>query len=112
MKEYNRDKKIWEEPQENKKGSPKKRDTCKAKKPHDFVLVIPKHRSNYRPYSAETVAKYYQIEDEKDAFDKQHDDKLIEMGLMHRYAWRGYFTPRHYICSVCGKEETDYKNES
>jgi hypothetical protein len=111
MKEYNRETKKWEEPKPTTKGSLKKRELCKAHKPHDFVLVIPKHRSNYRPYSAEIVAEYYKIEDEKDAFEKKNDERFIELGLMHRYSWKNYYTPRHYICAVCGKEKTQYKDE-
>jgi len=102
MKEYNRTTKRWEEPDKN--GSLKKPETCKGKKPHDFVLLIPQYiNRQHLPFSKDQVEEYYAIEDERKMMNEVLDDKLMRLGINQRH-YGGRCT-RYYVCSVCGKNK-------
>lgn len=103
MKEYNRKTKRWEEPEKN--SSLKKPDTCKGKKPHDFVLLVPKWIKCSHYLSKDEISEYYRLEDERNNMNNQFDLQFSVLGIENRV----YYGPRSrfYRCSVCGKE--DYK---
>ena len=103
MKQYNRTAKRWEE--EKPMSSLKRPETCKGKKPHNFVLSIPKYIQRSKILSEDEIKEYYRIEEERIATNTVLDDKLFKLGIRSRH----YFghNRRFFICSVCGKERWD-----
>ena len=102
MKQYDRKLKKWVEEKE-KVGSLKRPETCKGKKPHDWVLLIPSMISKHKPFSKEEVARYYEIEAGRKALEKSYNEELAELGLESRY-W-SYELRKFYKCAKCGKEK-------
>ena len=107
MKEYNRKTKRWEDV-DRIVGSLKKPDTCKGKKPHDFVLVIPKYYRNGKVFNKEQTERFYELEDSKDELTNKVNDEYEKMGLIPPRRYRPS-TNRYYVCSVCGKEKYEDK---
>lgn len=80
MKVYNRKTKRWEEA--DKAGSLKKRELCKGKRPHDFVLLIPEYiRRDHNLFKNEII-QYYQIEEERIKMNIVLDKRLNAMGIL------------------------------
>lgn len=98
-------KKIEHEYDSNGK-SLKKRETCRGGKPHDFVLVLPDHVTYNEDYQFNPEA-YYQLEEERIAFDKDMERRALELGITNKYRYsRDMFGVRRcYRCSVCYKKE-------
>jgi hypothetical protein len=107
MKEYNRKTKRWENI-ERPATSLKKPETCKGKKSHDFVLLIPKYVSKDHNLSKDEVEEYYQIEADRHTFEIELDRRLKQIGVNTR-RWTGYRS-KFYKCAVCGKEKCEYEN--
>lgn len=110
MKEYNRQTRKWEVTTTEKVGDLKKRDLCRAKKPHDFVLVMPDYMGNYlmTDLPTDVVEKYYESEDRIWDFEKKEGDYKESLGIIrrdNRSFFRSYRCSRHYKCSVCGKKD-------
>lgn len=110
MKEYNREKRIWEEVSKNtSKGTLKKKETCRGGKPHDYQLVLPSYGVTKvlgREPTEVEVQKYYEYEDDLYHYEKALREKLTqETGLTVRYGNMFSRLNRHLQCSVCGKRE-------
>lgn len=111
MKEYNRKTKAWEYPTTTEKvGDLKKRETCKAKKPHDYRLVLPKYLQSYNPDATDTqIEKYYESEDRGIDMENAEKEYLKSIGIVLRYDSKPRpYACRNYECTVCGKEEYKY----
>lgn len=109
MKEYNRKTRKWEVITEVV-GDLKKRDTCRGKKPHDFVLVLPDHLRNYYmvDITTENVEKYYESEDRIWEFEEKEKKYKESLGIVRsngRSIYSSRRATRNYECSVCGKKE-------
>ena len=105
MKEYNRGTKKWEEKSEVV-GSLKKRETCKAKRPHDWQLIIPDYTNSHKndDLSQETIIKFYDFMELNAKHQKEVQKTIDEMGIS--YSVSGQREPtRMYRCAVCGKRD-------
>jgi hypothetical protein len=102
MKEYNRKTKRWEE--EKPVGSLKKLETCKGKKPHEFVLLIPNHVYRDHLLSKDEIEKYYEIEEKRKIAQEFFDLEQNKIGVRCNRHW-SYHNPRFYKCAICGKEK-------
>lgn len=113
MKEYDREKRKWVEPEEVSGKSLKKRDTCKSKRPHQFVLTIPDYAlgssRNVWDLTEEQIHKYYDFEEEERDFNNKMHEKRVAAGLDRRYSSYPRKRTLHYRCEVCGKLETVYE---
>lgn len=102
MKEYNRTTKRWEERTEQV-GSLKKSDTCRGKRPHDLILVLPPYLYGRQPeLIAEDIEKYYDIETRRAKSNQEFDKELESLGMKSRL-WNSREPERCYECTVCGK---------
>lgn len=102
MKTYNRKLKKWVE-EDKPVGSLKRPETCKGKKPHDWVLLIPAMYSKHKPFSKEEVQSFYEIQDDRAKWEKSYSEKLEALGLQSHH-WSFEFR-RFYKCARCGKEK-------
>ena len=101
MKEYNHKTKRWEVP-EKPMTSLKKPETCKGKKPHNFVLCLDKFQRVRKELTPEEIEEYYRLEEARMDFEDQINEKLAQFVVINRrYVGSKY---RYYKCSVCGKE--------
>jgi hypothetical protein len=101
-KVYNRDKRIWKD--EKPMTSLKRPETCKGKKPHEFVLIIPKYISTTHDFNFDEVRKYYEIKDSECKFAEELDREYKKLGVRNScYFLHRCF--RYYKCSRCGKEK-------
>lgn len=106
MKEYNRDKRIWEEVDQNKKESLKQRELCIGQKPHHYELTLPDYiqRFNSTDLSQETIQKFYELEDQMDIIKKAHKDSLREIGINANGFSHDWKTTRYFRCSICNRK--------
>ena len=107
MKEYNREKKRWEDPETIKLSKQGKRELCKGKRPHDFKLVLPEwiERKVWQA-TEETIQAYYQSEARVDEFLRNEERILRTKGIGKRVRFFGGLT-KYYRCSVCGKKDSE-----
>ena len=103
MKQYDRIQKKYVEVVDKPVGSLKRPETCKGKRPHEWVLLIPSMiNRQHKPFSKEEVASYYEIEAEFEKWKKNYDDKMEALGLQSfRYSYK---LNKFYKCAKCGKE--------
>ena len=101
MKEYNRTTRKWEEKEKN--SSLKKPKLCKGKRPHDFVLLIPRWIKHDHDLFKDEIEAYYKIESERNEMNKEFDKRLLSIGVIRNYCHSSQL--RLYRCSVCGKEK-------
>lgn len=104
MKEYNREKRIWETPKPE--GSLKKRKLCRGNRPHDFKLSLPSYIQHQGELSPETIEEYYATEERVNIYVATETKHLENLGIKRGFGYRGKVT-RHYKCEVCGKQEYD-----
>ena len=112
MKEYNRKTRKWENPVATEQvGDLKKRDTCRAKKPHDFKLVLPKYLQAVNPDVTDIqIENYYESKDRGIDFENAEKKFLQSIGINSRYDSKlRPYACRYYECTVCHKE--DWKQE-
>lgn len=104
MKEYNRKTKKWENITEQVPVL-KKKSTCKAGRPHNFVLVLPFSLTQKRDdYDTKTILAYYESEDRICEIQKTEFEFQKSLGIdIPRYIF--YRNTRYYKCDVCGKKE-------
>jgi len=103
MKEYNREKKIWEKASD-KKNSLKKKESCRGGKDHVFELVLPDYivgRSAVDPNFA-LVRAYYMWEDARVSFEEERKKDLQSKGLKTNDYFRGAY--RYLRCTICQKK--------
>lgn len=106
MKEYNRQTKRWEEPNENV-GSLKKKDTCRGQKAHDYVLVLPDYmQTNNQDLAQGIIEKFYESEQRRLECERVEFEYQKSIGIVTRYFWKHKNT-RYYECSICGKKHMD-----
>jgi hypothetical protein len=88
--------------------TPKDKEICRGKKPHDFVLVLPDFVSYTADYQFNPEEYYRILDDNVDYFNKS-TEILTKMGIIvgHR-SWRDRRETRLYICSVCKKRKYEY----
>ena len=105
MKHYDRKLKKWVT-EEKPMTSLKRPETCKGKKPHEWVLMIPKHVGTRRSLFKEEIAEYYKIKEEHAQADRDFGDRYDKIGVNMRYYYGESY--RFYKCAVCGKEKTEF----
>lgn len=89
-------------------GSLKKRELCKRKLPHDYVLVLPNFLQRMNPdITLEQVEAYYASEQRVIDFQNNESRELEKIGTFVK-RWNRPVT-KYYKCSVCGREEYDLK---
>jgi len=98
---------IWEEEQKEKTGSLKKPVTCKGKKEHQFVLVIPKYYKTADRMSVENINTFYDLMEREKVFMNGQNEALNRIGV-YTYKFSGRVA-YYYKCIVCGKEKTTYE---
>jgi len=90
-------------------GSLKKRELCKRKQPHDFVLILPDYisRSNHDA-TLEQVKEYYLSEQRIIDF-KREEVRQLELKGVYLQNWQT-MRPilKYYCCSGCGKRKTSF----
>ena len=106
MKQYDRIQKKYVEVVDKPVGSLKRPETCKGKKPHDWVLMIPKHVSTRRTLYKEEIAEYYKIKEDHAQADRDFGERYDKIGVNMRYYYGESY--RFYKCAVCGKEKTEF----
>lgn len=106
MKEYNRETKRWEEPNE-KEGSLKKKKMCRGNKPHDFQLALPDYIAKNQTFSSEAIQSYYESEQRVLEFQSKEEEFLKSIGIEKRFGRVYNKVHKHFTCSVCGKKEYD-----
>lgn len=104
MKEYNREKRIWETPKPE--GSLKKRKLCRGNRPHQPKLIIPSYISQQSDLPMETIEEYYASEERINAYMAIETRHLENLGIKRGFGYRGKVS-KHYKCEVCGKLECD-----
>ena len=104
MKEYNHKTRRWEEKKE-KVGSLKRPDTCKGKKPHEWVLLLPHHTTADHFLSKDEIAEFYKISEEVSKFSNECDEKAQKLGVIHNSFNYTRVVRYFYKCSRCGKEQ-------
>ena len=102
MKEYSHKTRKWEEKTE-KVGSLKRPETCKGKKPHDFVLLLPPNVHANHLLCKDEINAYYIIAIDKEKSDKEYAEKLSNLGITTR-SW-SYGVHWFFKCAKCGKEK-------
>ena len=105
MKEYNRIKRIWEEPQE-KTGSLKKPKLCRGGKPHKFQLIIPTYITGYSQMSQEAIDEYYKSEERIKEFLNNENRERAKYGIPQCFSRAK--VAKYYKCEVCGKNDSEY----
>lgn len=111
MKEYDRVKKIWVEPEDLTVNmtSLKKRELCRGKKPHEFKLIIPDYSNSHKndDLSQETIMLFYEKMDALNEHKRNLQKEINELGINHKvfYFHDTNAERRHYVCAVCGKRE-------
>jgi len=96
----------WQKEQKEKTGSLKKPITCKGKKPHDFVLLVPPYYRRNLPLTVEQTNMFYYLQERETVFRKSQYEAYEKLGLKV-YSF-GHQTTYFYKCSVCGKEKSEY----
>jgi hypothetical protein len=98
--------KKWVEEKE-RNGSLKKPITCKGKKEHDFVLLVPFYIHRLKVLSPQDTLRYYELEERVRQFHVQIAMEYQAIGVKQyaRMSNPYYF----YKCSVCGKETSKDK---
>jgi len=108
MKEYNRTTKRWEEKDESKIGSLKKRKLCKGRKEHDFQLCLPDYLDKHQTLTPEAIQEYYNSEERIANFLKNESELLSSLGIIKsRYHGISRLI-KYFKCSVCGKKEYEH----
>ena len=108
MKEYNRIKRIWEEPQE-KTGSLKKPKLCRGGKPHRFQLTLPTYMDKSHSFvSSEGIEEYYRSEQRVIDFVDAESKKLLAYDIHKTWGCSRTKVAKFYKCEVCGKQEAEY----
>ena len=106
MKEYNREKKIWEE-KTTGQGKFKTRDKCKGGREHDYILCLPSWVHVNDSIIPQAVEEFYASEERRRDFDESEGNLLATFGIVSkRY---GAQSDKHYRCSVCEKREIKHK---
>jgi hypothetical protein len=96
----------WKESIREKIGSLKKPTTCKGKKEHQFVLVIPKYYKLITPMTTEQINMFYHLQEREVTFNKGQSEAYERIGL-RKYSNSAVIY--YYKCAVCGKEKSEYK---
>ena len=104
MKEY---KKTKIEEEDKPVGSLKKPETCRGKRPHDWVLLIPEHIQRDHNLDKDEIEYFYRLEDQREAENEKVEKALTSIGI-HYYRYLG-IRSRFYKCSVCGKKKYESK---
>jgi hypothetical protein len=103
MKHYDRKLKKWVE-EEKPMTSLKRPETCKGKKPHEWVLMIPFRDSRHNAFHKDDIEKYYEIEEKRRLADEFFDEELKKIGIGRSFHYH-YPLRRFYVCSRCLKEK-------
>lgn len=111
MKEYNRQTKRWEEPQE-KVGSLKTKKLCRGNKPHDYQVVLPFYVKTIGVVTPEAVFEYYESEKRKIAFVLAEQEKMKQLGIIVTHGFGFNRSTQYLECSVCGKKEYEYEKRT
>lgn len=104
MKKYDRKTKKWVEEETIK--HTRKKDTCRGQKAHDFVLVLPPYVTYEGTYK-HNPEEYYVLLEEGKKVEFELSKKIAALGVVERFtrAWSLMPVMRHYVCSVCKKQE-------
>lgn len=106
MKTYNRQTRRYEEATTGL-GKVKSRELCRGGKEHDYLLTLPPYRFSWftDEVTAKAITTYYEVQERTEAFTKEQDAILAEVGLKN--GGYGFYnrTLKHFICSVCGKRD-------
>ena len=106
MKEYNPKTKKWETRTENV-GDLKKKDLCKGRNPHDFVLVLPGYGVRMIDggfANTEQIKQYYESCDRQFEYMKKEEEFLRSIGI-EVGSWRSNKQTRYLMCSRCYRKE-------
>lgn len=104
-KVYDRKKKQWITQEEHdRRYSKRPKNVCRGGRPHDFVLVLPSWVRTNERYNLDPLP-YYEAQEAARAFQERMSNELADRGIMvSRYHGLGSGM-RHYVCSVCKKQE-------
>jgi hypothetical protein len=107
MKEYNREKRCWEEKSTEVVSSLKKKLTCRGGKPHSYQLIVPEYLRIGDVSEEDTLEFYASMDRIYYAIEKEYaiQDKL---GLKRKWNRR---ETRCYACATCGKRDYDYMHD-
>lgn len=81
-----------------------RRKTCRGGKEHDYLLTIP-YQKLTKDITPEMIIGYYKLKEEEEVFEKSIREKYEKLGIRQFGSFRMFRTLRHYICSVCGKND-------
>jgi hypothetical protein len=109
MKEYNRTTKRWEEKDESKTGSLKKKKLCRGGKEHDYQICLPDFLDKNQNLQLNIIQEYYNSQDRVLKFLSKEQELLVNLGIERRYTHSVDRIYRYYKCSVCGKKEYDIR---
>lgn len=104
MKKYDRETKKYVEQGElepRRKARPK--DVCRGGKVHHFILMLP-YMVTYNEAYRFNPEEYYKLKDAEYEYVEEQKKKIRALGIVERSGWNRQQS-RHYICSVCKKEE-------
>mgnify|MGYP000861706160 CR=1 FL=1 len=109
MKEYNRQTKKYEEKKTENVGDLSKRELCRKKEPHNYILVLPEYlQRRNQDATEEAINAYYESEERVKAFIEselqwKRTFKLDVGRGMHIFS-KVY---KYFECSVCGKKKME-----
>lgn len=110
MKKYDRETKKWVDADVLEKRMNKRDpELCKAKKPHDYVLVLPEHVHYDSTYNFNPEG-YYKLSDRKYDVLESYKKELAAMGIRDAWGWNRKET-RLYMCTVCKKRKYDFPKD-
>lgn len=103
MKEYDRQSKSWDTPEE-KERKLKKRKSCKGGREHDWVEILPPYGVEATSHYKGNTQPYYDAENAIADFTERTYKKLAEEHgiVVRRTPWRPQI--REYMCSICHKK--------
>jgi len=91
-------------------GSLKKRELCKRKQPHDFVLTLPSYLRRLNPDATPEQAElYYASRERCREFELAEIRSLEKQGIFQRTFSVIHPVGREYECSGCGRLEYNLK---
>lgn len=113
MKQYDYKARKWITQEEYDKRYPphKDKEICRGKKPHDWILVLPNYVGYTETYRHNPEV-YYKLMEEAQTYSENLSKRLLELGIKSRYhmSFASFAEHKLYICSVCKKQKTIYKN--
>ncbi len=104
MKEYDREKRKYVE-KTTGQGKFKSRETCRGRKPHDYILTLPEYVKVTDDIVPEAITEYYASEIRRREFENAEDEKLRKLGLKIWGKSHWHSMMKRYRCTVCDKRE-------